>query len=176
MRVPKTGSRRIEFKTKTIEQKILYLTKCEEMGFDSISEMARQAFEQLIEGSDLASPEVFRLQRELQEKDERIMELEATLTKSKDAYQYLQDENKELRIQNYGSVNGLNAVLMARQIDAFIRKQNGVTRQEILSAIERPMEIQGLAEFLKAYVDDLLNEGTIVRMPDGNREVLRWVK
>jgi len=176
MRVPKTGNRRIEFKTKTIEQKILYLTKCEEMGFDSISEMARQAFEQLIEGSDLASPEVFRLQRELQEKDERIMELEATLTKSKDAYQYLQDENKELRIQNYGSVNGLNAVLMARQIDAFIRKQNGVTRQEILSAIERPMEIQGLAEFLKAYVDDLLNEGTIVRMPDGNREVLRWVK
>ena len=48
MRVQKTGSRRIEFKTKTIEQKILYLTKCEEMGFDSISEMARQAFEQLI--------------------------------------------------------------------------------------------------------------------------------
>jgi len=176
MRVQKTGSRRIEFKTKTIEQKILYLTKCEEMGFDSISEMARQAFEQLIEGSDMASPEAFRLQRELQEKDERIMELEATLTKSKDAYQYLQDENKELRIQNYGSVNGLNAVLMARQIDTFIRKQNGVTRQEILSAIERPMEIQGLAEFLKAYVDDLLNEGTIVRMPDGNREVLRWVK
>ena len=176
MRVTKTGNRRIEFKTKTIEQKILYLTKCEEMGFDSISEMARQAFEQLIEGSDMASPEVFRLQRELQEKDERIMELEATLTKSKDAYQYLQDENKELRIQNYGSVNGLNAVLMARQIDAFIRKQNGVTRQEILSAIERPMEIQGLAKFLKAYVDDLLNEGTIVRMPDGNREVLRWVK
>ena len=176
MRVPKTGSRRIEFKTKTIEQKILYLTKCEEMGFDSISEMVRHALEQLIEGSDMASPEVFRLQRELQEKDERIMELEATLTKSKDAYQYLQDENKELRIQNYGSVNGLNAVLMARQIDAFIRRQNGVTRQEILSAIERPMEIQGLAEFLKAYVDDLLNEGTIVRMPDGNREVLRWVE
>ena len=176
MRVPKTGSRRIEFKTKTIEQKILYLTKCEEMGFDSISEMARHALEQLIEGSDMASPEVFRLQRELQEKDERIMELEATLTKSKDAYQYLQDENKELRIQNYGSVNGLNAVLMARQIDAFIRKQNGVTRQEILSAIERPMEIHGLAEFLKAYVDDLLNEGSIVRMFDGEKEVLRWVK
>lgn len=176
MTVTKTGSRRIEFKTKTIEQKILYLTKCEEMGFDSISEMARQAFEQLIEGGDMTSPEVFRLQREMQEKDERIMELEATLTKSKDAYQYLQDENKELRIQNYGSVNGLNAVLMARQIDAFIRKQNGVTRQEILSAIERPMEIHGLAEFLKAYVDDLLNEGTIVRMPDGDREVLRWVK
>jgi len=103
-------------------------------------------------------------------------ELEATLTKSKDAHQYLQDEDKDLRIQNYGSVNGLNAVLMARQIDAFIRKQNGITRQEILSAIERPMEIHGLAEFLKAYVDDLLNEGTIVRMPDGNREVLRWVK
>ena len=51
-----------------------------------------------------------------------------------------------------------------------------MTRQEILSAIERPMEIQGLAEFLKAYLDDLLNEGTIVGMPDGNREVLRWVK
>ena len=176
MRVPKTGSRRIEFKTKTDEQKMLYELKKEELGFKTLSEMARHAFEQLIEGSDMASPEVFRLQRELQEKDERIMELEATLTKSKDAYQYLQDENKELRIQNYGSVNGLNAVLMARQIDAFIRKQNGVTRQEILSAIERPMEIHGLAEFLKAYVDDLLSEGTIVRMPDGNREVLRWVE
>jgi len=74
MRVPKAGSRRIEFKTKTIEQKILYLTKCEEMGFDSISEMARQAFEQLIEGSNMTSPEVFRLQRGLQEKDERIMD------------------------------------------------------------------------------------------------------
>ena len=176
MRVPKTGSRRIEFKTKTDEQKMLYELKKEELGFKTLSEMARHALEQLIEGSEMASPEVFRLQRELQEKDERIMELEATLTKSKDAYQYLQDENKELRIQNYGSVNGLNAVLMARQIDAFIRKQNGVTRQEILSAIERPMEIQGLAEFLKAYVDDLLNEGIIVRMPDGNREVLRWVE
>jgi len=176
MTVTKTGSRRIEFKTKTDEQKMLYEQKKEELGFKTLSEMARHAFEQLIEGSDMVSPEVFRLQRELQEKDERIMELEATLTKSKDAYQYLQDENKELRIQNYGSVNGLNAVLMARQIDAFIRKQNGVTRQEILSAIERPMEIQGLAEFLKAYVDDLLNEGIIVRMPDGNREVLRWVE
>jgi len=176
MTVTKTGSRRIEFKTKTDEQKMLYEQKKEELGFKTLSDMARHAFEQLIEGSDMVSPEVFRLQRELQEKDERIMELEATLTKSKDAYQYLQDENKELRIQNYGSVNGLNAVLMARQIDAFIRKQNGVTRQEILSAIERPMEIQGLAEFLKAYVDDLLNEGIIVRMPDGNREVLRWVE
>jgi len=176
MTVTKTGSRRIEFKTKTDEQKMLYEQKKEELGFKTLSDMARHAFEQLIEGSDMASPEVFRLQRELQEKDERIMELEATLTKSKDAYQYLQDENKELRIQNYGSVNGLNAVLMSRQIDAFIRKQNGVTRQEILSAIERPMEIHGLAEFLKAYVDDLLNEGIIVRMPDGNREVLRWVE
>jgi peptidoglycan hydrolase CwlO-like protein len=123
MRVPKTGSRRIEFKTKTDEQKMLYEQKKEELGFKTLSEMARHALEQLIEGSDMASPEVFRLQRELQEKDERIMELEATLTKSKDAYQYLQDENKELRIQNYGSVNGLNAVLMARQIAAFIRKQ-----------------------------------------------------
>ena len=106
--------------------------------------MARHALEQLIEGSDMASPEVFRLQRELQEKDERIMELEATLTKSKDAYQYLQDENKQLRIQNYGSVNGLNAVLMARQIDAFIRKtKRRLLGKRILSAIERPMEIQG---------------------------------
>jgi len=100
MRVPKTGSRRIEFKTKTDEQKMLYEQKKEELGFKTLSDMARHAFEQLIEGSDMVSPEVFRLQRELQEKDERIMELEATLTKSKDAYQYLQDENKELRIQN----------------------------------------------------------------------------
>jgi predicted RNase H-like nuclease (RuvC/YqgF family) len=176
MRAKKPGSRRIEFKTRTDEQKILYEQKQVEMGFKTLSEMARHALEQLIEGNDMTSPEVFRLQRELQEKDERIMELEATLTKSKDAYQYLQDENKQLRIQNYGSVNGLNAVLMARQINAFIRRQNGVSRQEILSAIERPMEIQGLAEFLKAYVDDLLNEGTIVRMPAGNTEVFRWVK
>ena len=100
MTVTKTGSRRIEFKTKTDEQKMLYEQKKEELGFKTLSDMARHAFEQLIEGSDMASPEVFRLQRELQEKDERIMELEATLTKSKDAYQYLQDENKELRIQN----------------------------------------------------------------------------
>lgn len=135
----KTGNRRIEFITRTDEQKMLYEQKKEELGFKTLSEMARHALEQLIEGSDMASPEVFRLQRELQEKDERIMELEATLTKSKDAYQYLQDENKELRIQNYGSVNGLNAVLMARQIDSFIRKLNGVTRHEILSAIERPI-------------------------------------
>ena len=138
--------------------------------------MARHALEQLIEGSDMASPEVFRLQRELQEKEERITELEATLTKRKDAYKYIADENKELRIQNYGSVNGLNAVLLARQVDAFIRKKNGVTREKILSAIERPTEIQGLGEFLKAYIDDLPNEGTIVRMTDGEREVLRWVE
>ena len=155
---------------------MLFEQKREELGFSSLSEMARFALEQLIEGSDMASPEVFRLQRELQEKEERITELEATLTKRKDAYKYIADENKELRIQNYGSVNGLNAVLLARQIDAFIRKKNGVTRKKILSAIERPMEIHGLAEFLEAYIDDLLYEGTIVRMPDGNMEVLRWVE
>ena len=33
MRVPKTGSRRIEFKTKTDEQKMLYEQKKEELGF-----------------------------------------------------------------------------------------------------------------------------------------------
>ena len=95
MRAKKPGSRRIEFKTRTDEQKILYEQKQVEMGFKTLSEMARHALEQLIEGNDMTSPEVFRLQRELQEKDERIMELEATLTKSKDAYQYLQDENKQ---------------------------------------------------------------------------------
>ena len=91
MRVPKTGSRRIEFKTRTDEQKMLFEQKKDELGFKTLSAMARHALEQLIEGSDMASPEVLRLQRELQEKDERIMELEATLTKSKDAYQYLHD-------------------------------------------------------------------------------------
>ena len=64
---------------------------------------------------------------------------------------------------------------MARQIDAFISRQNGVTRQDILSAIERPLEIQGLAEFLQSYIDELLNEGSIVRMQDDGKEVLRWI-
>lgn len=80
MTVTKTGSRRIEFKTRTDEQKMLFEQKKDELGFKTLSAMARHALEQLIEGSDMASPEVFRLQRELQEKDERIMELEATLT------------------------------------------------------------------------------------------------
>ena len=64
---------------------------------------------------------------------------------------------------------------MARQIDAFISRQNGVTRHDILSAIERPLEIQGLAEFLQSYIDELLNEGSIVRMQDDGKEVLRWI-
>ena len=64
MRVPKTGNRRIEFKTKTDEQKMLYEQKKEELGFKTLSAMARHALEQLIEGRDMASPEVFRLQRE----------------------------------------------------------------------------------------------------------------
>ena len=45
MRVPKTGSRRIEFKTKTDEQKMLYEQKKEELGFKPLSEMARHALE-----------------------------------------------------------------------------------------------------------------------------------
>ena len=47
MRVPKTGSRRIEFKTKTDEQKMLYEQKKEELGFKTLSAMARHALEQL---------------------------------------------------------------------------------------------------------------------------------
>ena len=175
MREKKSGNRRIEFVAKTIEQKQRYEEKRVEMEFKSISDMIRFALDELIEGYDMSSPEVIRLQRELKDRDDRIMELEATLTKKENAYQYLRDENKELRIQNYGSVNGLNAVLMARQIDAFISRQNGVTRQDILSAIERPLEIQGLAEFLQSYIDELLNEGSIVRMQDDGKEVLRWI-
>ena len=49
---------------------MLFEQKKEELGFKTLSEMARHALEQLIEGSDMASPEVFRLQRELQEKGE----------------------------------------------------------------------------------------------------------
>ena len=60
MRVPKSGSRRIEFKTKTDEQKMLYEQKKEELGFKTLSEMARHALEQLIEGSDMASPANWR--------------------------------------------------------------------------------------------------------------------
>ncbi len=56
MRVPKTGSRRIEFKTRTDEQKMLFEQKKDEMGFKTLSAMARHALEQLIEGSELASP------------------------------------------------------------------------------------------------------------------------
>ena len=95
---------------------------------------------QLIDGSDESSPEVLRLQQKMIDRDARIEELESTLTKSKNAYQYIQGENEELRIENYGSVNGLNAVLMGRQIDSFIKQQNGVTRQDILSAVDRSEE------------------------------------
>ena len=104
------------------------------------------------------------------------MELEAKLTKTSNAYQYIQGENKELRIENYGSVNGLNAVLMGRQIDHFIKMQNGVTCADILSAVERSEKIQGLGEFLNDYTVLLLEEGLIVSMSDGEKEVLRWIE
>ena len=64
MRVPKTGSRRIELKTRTDEHKILFEQENEELGFTTLSAMAHHALEQLIEGNDMASPEVFRLRRE----------------------------------------------------------------------------------------------------------------
>lgn len=167
---------RIEFKTKTPEEKKLYESKTKELGYRNLSDMIRNAMEQLIDGSDESSPEVLRLQQKMIDRDARIEELESTLTKSKNAYQYIQGENEELRIENYGSVNGLNAVLMGRQIDSFIKQQNGVTRQDILSAIERPMEIQGLGEFLKDYISQLFEESCIVGMSDGGKEVLRWIE
>jgi hypothetical protein len=173
---PKPVSRRIEFKTRTEAQKTLFESMAPTLGFQSLSEMARHALEQLIEQTDMASPEVIRLQRQLQERDERILELESSLTKRDNAYQYLRSENEELRIHNYGSITGLDAILMSRQIDAFIRNQNGVSRQAILSAIERPFEIQGLAEFLTAYIEYLFEEGCIIQMHNEGREVLMWIK
>ena len=167
---------RIEFKTKTPEEKKLYESKTKELGYRNLSDMIRNAMEQLIDGSDESSPEVLRLQQKMVDKDTRIMELESTLTKSKNAYQYIQGENKELRIENYGSVNGMNAVLMGRQIDHFIKIQNGVTRANILSAVDRSEEIQGLGEFLKDYIAQLFDESCIVSMSDGGKEVLRWIE
>ena len=167
---------RIEFKTKTPEEKKLYESKWKELGYSNRSDMIRTAINQLIDGSDESSPEVLRLQQELSMEKELRMELEAKLWKTNNAYQYSQEENKELRIENYGSVNGLNAVLMGRQIDHFIKMQNGVARADILSAVERSEKIQGLGEFLSDYTDLLLEEGRIVRMSDGEKEVLRWIE
>ena len=167
---------RIEFKTKTPEEKKLYESKWKELGYSNRSDMIRTAINQLIDGSDESSPEVLRLQQELSMEKEQRMELEAKLWKTSNAYQYSQEENKELRIENYGSVNGLNAVLMGRQIDHFIKMQNGVTRPDILSAVERSEKIQGLGEFLNDYTNQLLEEGRIVRMSDGEKEVLRWIE
>jgi len=172
----KTQDCRIEFKTKTPEEKKLYESKWKELGYSNRSDMIRTAINQLINGSDESSPEVLRLQQELSMEKEQRMELEAKLWKTSNAYQYSQEEIKELRIENYGSVNGLNAVLMGRQIDHFIKMQNGVTRPDILSAIERPVEIQGLGEFLNDYTVLLLEEGRIVSMSDGEKEVLRWIE
>jgi hypothetical protein len=176
MSVEAKTNRRIEFKTKTEEQKILFEQKAEEMKFKSLSEMARYALEKLIDGSDVSSPELMILNQKLKEKDERILELESSLTKRENAYNYLRGENEELRIQNYGSIHGLHAVLMSRQIDEFIKTQNGVSRAEILNSIERPFELQGLAEFLAEYIQNLFDEGKIIEMKDGEKEVLRWIK
>ena len=167
---------RIEFKTKTPEEKKLYESKWKELGYSNRSDMIRTAINQLIDGSDESSPEVLRLQQELSMEKEQRMELEAKLWKTSNAYQYSQEEIKELRIENYGSVNGMNAVLMGRQIDHFIKMQNCVTRPDILSAVERSEKIQGLGEFLNDYTNQLLEEGRIVRMSDGEKEVLRWIE
>ncbi len=167
---------RIEFKTKTLEEKKLYESKWKELGYSNRSDMIRTAINQLIDGSDESYPEVLRLQQELSMEKELRMEVEAKLWKTSDAYQYIQGENKELRIENYGSVNGLNAVLMGRQIDHFIEMQNGVTRQDIISAIDPSGDAQSWIGFLSDYTDLLLEEGRIVSMSDGEKEVLRWIK
>ena len=167
---------RIEFKTKTPEEKKLYESKSKELGYPSLTAMIFDAINQLIDGSDESSPEVLRLQQELSMEKEQRMELEAKLTKTSNAYQYIQGENKELRIETYGSVNGMNAVLMGRQIDHFIKMQNGVTCADILSAVERSEKIQGLGEFLSDYTNLLLEEGSIINMLDGKKEVLRWIE
>ena len=167
---------RIDLRTKTPEEKKLYLSKSKELGYPSLTAMIFDAVNQHIDRSDESSPEVLRLQQELSMEKEQRMELEAKLTKTSNAYQYIQGENKELRIENYGSVNGLNAVLMGRQIDHFIKMQNGVTRANILSAVDRSEEIQGLGEFLKDYIAQLFDESCIVSMSDGGKEVLRWIE
>jgi len=167
---------RIEFKTKTPEEKKLYESKAKELGYSNRSDMIRTAINQLIDGSDESSPEVFRLQQELSMEKEQRMELEAKLWKTSNAYQYSQEEIKELRIENYGSVNGLNAVLMGRQIDHFIKMQNGVTRQDIISAIDPSGDAQSWIGFLSDYTDLLLEEGLIINMLDGKKEVLRWIE
>ena len=167
---------RIEFKTKTLEEKKLYESKWKELGYSNRSDMIRTAINQLIDGSDESYPEVLRLQQELSMEKELRMEVEAKLWKTSDAYQYIQGENKELRIENYGSVNGLNAVLMGRQIDHFIEMQNGVTRQDIISAIDPSGDAQSWIGFLSDYTDLLLEEGRIINMSDGEKEVLRWIK
>ena len=167
---------RIEFKTKTPEEKKLYESKWKELGYSNRSDMIRTAINQLIDGSDESSPEVFRLQQELSMEKEQRMELEAKLWKTSNAYQYSQEEIKELRIENYGSVNGMNAVLMGRQIDHFIKMQNGVTRQDIISAIDPSGDAQSWIGFLSDYTDLLLEEGLIINMLDGKKEVLWWIK
>ena len=65
---------------------------------------------------------------------------------------------------------------MGRQIDHFIKMQNGVTRANILSAVDRSEKIQGLWEFLNDYTNQLLEEGLIINMLDGEKEVLRWIE
>jgi hypothetical protein len=167
---------RIDLRTKTPEEKKLYESKSKELGYPSLTAMIFDAVNQHIDRSDESSPEVLRLQQELSMEKEQRMELEAKLTKTSNAYQYIQGENKELRIENYGSVNGLNAVLMGRQIDHFIKMQNGVTRANILSAVDRSEKIQGLWEFLNDYTNLLLEEGSIINMLDGKKEVLRWIE
>ena len=72
MREKKSGNRKIEFVAKTIEQKHRYEEKRVVMEFKSISDMIRFALDELIEGNDMSSPEVIRLQRELRDRDDRI--------------------------------------------------------------------------------------------------------
>ena len=167
---------RIDLRTKTPEEKKLYLSKSKELGYPSLTAMIFDAVNQHIDRSDESSPEVLRLQQELSMEKEQRMELEAKLTKTSDAYQYIQGENKELRIENYGSVNGLNAVLMGRQIDHFIKMQNGVARQDISSAVHPSGNAQDWLGFLSDYTNLLLEEGRIINMLDGKKEVLRWIE
>jgi hypothetical protein len=63
---------RIEFKTKTQEEKKLYESKTKELGYRNLSDMIRTAINQLIDGSDESSPEVLLLQQKMIDKDARI--------------------------------------------------------------------------------------------------------
>ena len=105
----KTQDCRIEFKTKTPEEKNLYESKWKELGYSNRSDMIRTAINQLINGSDESSPEVLRLQQELSMEKEQRMELEAKTWNTSNAYKSSQQDVKDRRIETYGTDKDMKA-------------------------------------------------------------------